>query len=110
MPAWIVIPGGSGQVGAVLARAFPQDDVVVIGRGGPVVWDGRTLGPWAEAIYLSIFALVLGGIAAAIRVGWQPDGAVLHEADLLPDLVVKLPPEPAHVVEREREHRRARRL
>ena len=24
--------------------------MIVIGRGGPVVWDGRTLGPWAEAI------------------------------------------------------------
>jgi uncharacterized protein len=46
----IVIPGGSGQVGAILARAFADDEVTVIGRGGPVVWDGRTLGPWAEAI------------------------------------------------------------
>ena len=46
----IVIPGGSGQLGAVLARAFADDEVVVIGRGGPVPWDGRTLGPWAEAV------------------------------------------------------------
>ena len=46
----IVIPGGSGQVGAILARAFADDDVTVIGRGGPVVWDGRTLGPWVDAI------------------------------------------------------------
>lgn len=37
-------------MGAILARAFPEDEIVVIGRGGPVVWDGRTLGPWAEAI------------------------------------------------------------
>ena len=22
----------------------------MIGRGGPVAWDGRTLGPWASAI------------------------------------------------------------
>ncbi len=46
----VVFPGGSGQVGAILHRAFPEDEVIVIGRGGPVVWDGRTLGPWAEAI------------------------------------------------------------
>jgi uncharacterized protein (TIGR01777 family) len=37
-------------VGAILRRAFPDDEVVVIGRGGPVVWDGRTLGPWASVI------------------------------------------------------------
>jgi uncharacterized protein (TIGR01777 family) len=46
----IVIPGGSGQVGAIVARAFADNDVVVIGRSGPVAWDGRTLGPWAEAL------------------------------------------------------------
>jgi uncharacterized protein (TIGR01777 family) len=37
-------------VGAILRRAIPEDEVIVIGRGGPVVWDGRTLGPWASAI------------------------------------------------------------
>jgi uncharacterized protein (TIGR01777 family) len=46
----VVIPGGSGQVGTIIARAFPDDEVTVIGRGGPVAWDGRTLGPWAEAV------------------------------------------------------------
>jgi len=33
----IVIPGGSGQVGAILRREF--DDVVVVSRRGPVGWD-----------------------------------------------------------------------
>jgi hypothetical protein len=51
----IVIPGGSGQVGTVLARAFQRDghEVVVISRR-PVVapwrvisWDGVTLGDWS---------------------------------------------------------------
>ena len=46
----IVIPGGSGQVGAILRRAFGDDEVTVIGRGGPVAWDGRTLGTWASAL------------------------------------------------------------
>lgn len=54
----IVIPGGTGQVGTVLARAFhPEHEVVVLSRGTTrhlpwrvVAWDGRTLGPWAEEI------------------------------------------------------------
>src|SRR5215813_5460578 len=54
----IVVPGGSGQVGTVLARAFHEDghEVVVLSRQpGPapwrvVGWDGRTLGPWMEEL------------------------------------------------------------
>jgi hypothetical protein len=53
----VIIPGGSGQVGQVLRRAFEAKGhtVVVLSRGGgdagPVrQWDGRTLGPWAEEI------------------------------------------------------------
>src|SRR6266508_992726 len=54
----IVIPGGSGQVGRILARSFQQsgDDVVVLSRSGRatpwrvVPWDGKTVGQWAEEI------------------------------------------------------------
>jgi uncharacterized protein (TIGR01777 family) len=51
----VVIPGGSGHVGGILTRAFRAsgDDVIVLSRGGgegSVVWDGRTLGPWAATI------------------------------------------------------------
>src|SRR5689334_18866378 len=53
----IVIPGGTGQVGAILARAATSrgDDVVVLSRGGRsdarvVEWDAKTLGPWAKEI------------------------------------------------------------
>ena len=53
----ILIPGGSGQVGSVLARAFRADghEVVVISRKsvGPeqsIVWDGKTLGEWASEV------------------------------------------------------------
>lgn len=55
----VVIPGGSGQVGTTLARAFQQrgDEVVVLSRtqnsAGPwrgVNWDGETLGEWASEI------------------------------------------------------------
>lgn len=50
----VVIPGGSGQVGTILARALHRggDDVVVLSRA-PVerpwrvlAWDGVTLGDW----------------------------------------------------------------
>jgi uncharacterized protein (TIGR01777 family) len=52
----VVIPGGSGQVGTMLARAFQRDghDVVVLSRrpaAAPwnvVAWDARTPGDWAE--------------------------------------------------------------
>jgi uncharacterized protein (TIGR01777 family) len=51
----IVIPGGSGQVGTVLARAFHRQgsEVVVLSRkptNAPwrvVAWNAQTLGPWA---------------------------------------------------------------
>ena len=55
----VVIPGGSGQVGTVLARAFHQrgDEVVVLGRTQTnarpwrvVKWNGETLGNWASEI------------------------------------------------------------
>jgi uncharacterized protein len=52
----IVIPGGSGQVGTLLARAFQGSghEVVVLSRRPEarpwrvVSWDGETLGPWAR--------------------------------------------------------------
>src|SRR3982074_909888 len=50
----IIIPGGSGQVGTGLARAFRKDghEVVVLSRAPAsapwrtVAWDGETLGDW----------------------------------------------------------------
>jgi uncharacterized protein (TIGR01777 family) len=52
----IVIPGGSGQIGTVLARAFHQrgHEVVVLSRKPAnaawrmVEWDGETLGDWVS--------------------------------------------------------------
>jgi uncharacterized protein (TIGR01777 family) len=51
----VVIAGGSGQVGTVLARALAArgDEVIVITRGSAaacgraVFWDGASLGAWA---------------------------------------------------------------
>ncbi|RBY94659.1 epimerase [Blastococcus sp. TBT05-19] len=54
----IVLPGGTGQVGGLLRRALAAQghDVVVLSRRPEqledgvrhVLWDGRTLGAWAE--------------------------------------------------------------
>ncbi len=55
----IVIPGGTGQVGTLLARSFAKDghDVVVLSRGqakaGPwrvVAWNAASLGSWAAEL------------------------------------------------------------
>src|SRR5262245_54116593 len=54
----IILPGGSGQVGTILARAFSQagHEVVVLGRkptAAPwrvVEWDAETLGNWATEL------------------------------------------------------------
>ncbi len=54
----IVIPGGSGQVGTILARAFHQDghEVVVLSRSPgaapwrTALWDARTPGDWVPRI------------------------------------------------------------
>jgi len=53
----IVLPGGSGQVGQILARAFTANgqEVVVLTRGAAaqgraVPWDGRTVDAWAAEI------------------------------------------------------------
>jgi hypothetical protein len=54
----IVIPGGTGQVGTLLARAFQADghEVVVLSRKPAsalwrvVPWDAKTLGDWASEL------------------------------------------------------------
>jgi len=60
----VVLPGGSGQLGVLLARALRArgDEVVVLSRAGGgaqgaaaagarvVTWDARTLGPWTAEI------------------------------------------------------------
>lgn len=58
----VIIPGGSGQVGTILARAYHArgDEVVVLGRSPAgarapapwrfVPWDARTVGAWASEV------------------------------------------------------------
>lgn len=71
----IVIPGGSGQVGTLLARAFVKDghDVVVLSRRPTkaawrsVGWDGVTLGEWAREIDGSDVVVNLAGRSVNCR-------------------------------------------
>jgi uncharacterized protein (TIGR01777 family) len=57
-PLRIVLPGGSGQVGRMLAQFFQErgHHVTILTRGPytapwqTVHWDGRTLGPWVETL------------------------------------------------------------
>jgi uncharacterized protein (TIGR01777 family) len=54
----IVLPGGTGQVGGMLARELLArgHEVVILSRGGQggaartVSWDGRTVGAWAREL------------------------------------------------------------
>lgn len=71
----IVIPGGSGQVGTILARAFHKEghQVTVLSRnpsGAPwnmAKWDGKTLGLWAQAIDGADVVINLAGYTVNCR-------------------------------------------
>ncbi len=57
-PLRIVLPGGSGQVGTLLAQLFQESGhfVTVLTRSPyrrpwqTVHWDGQTEGPWTETL------------------------------------------------------------
>jgi uncharacterized protein (TIGR01777 family) len=76
----IVIPGGSGQVGTVLARHFHANghDVVVLSRSpvaAPwkvVAWDAGTVGPWAAE---------LDGAAAVVNLAGRSVNCRYHAAN-----------------------------
>ena len=71
----IVIPGGSGQVGTILARAFHRDghDVVVLSRRPRiqpwrvVSWDGATLAGWSRELDGSDAVINLAGRSVNCR-------------------------------------------
>jgi uncharacterized protein (TIGR01777 family) len=71
----IVIPGGSGQLGEVLARAFHASDheVVVLSRSPrsapwrTVEWDGQTLGNWADEFEAADAIINLAGQSVNCR-------------------------------------------
>lgn len=69
----IVIPGGTGQIGAVLRRSLAAagHQVVVLTRrpagDGQVGWDGQTLGEWADVIDGSDIVINLAGRSVNCR-------------------------------------------
>jgi uncharacterized protein (TIGR01777 family) len=69
----IVIPGGTGQLGAMLSRALRRegDEVVILTRRatgpGQVTWDGERLGPWAGEIDGSDVVINLAGRSVNCR-------------------------------------------
>jgi uncharacterized protein (TIGR01777 family) len=74
----IVIPGGTGQIGAVLCRAFSDtnDEVVVLSRKPApqsvyrsVQWDGRTLCGWTQELEGADVVINLAGKSVNCRYG-----------------------------------------
>ena len=73
----VVLPGGSGQVGTVLARAFlarGDDGVVLSRRPSPapwrvVAWDGESAGPWTREIDGADVVINLAGRSVNCRYG-----------------------------------------
>jgi uncharacterized protein (TIGR01777 family) len=71
----IVIPGGTGQIGVVLARAFVAagHEVVVLSRKPGVApwrvvaWDAETLGPWASELEGADVVINLAGRSVNCR-------------------------------------------
>lgn len=72
----IVIPGGSGQVGGILSRAFAAEghEVVVLSRRGnagrsarTVLWDAKTFGPWATELERADAVINLAGRSVNCR-------------------------------------------
>lgn len=73
----IVIPGGTGQVGGILRRwyAAAGHDVVVLGRQPQTlepgvrhrVWDGRSIGDWAEELDGADVVVNLAGRSVSCR-------------------------------------------
>jgi uncharacterized protein len=72
----VVIPGGSGQLGQILATHFHEkgDDVTVIARNPDpralwhsIMWNGRTLGPWAKAFDGADLVINLAGRSVNCR-------------------------------------------
>ncbi|MFP5247974.1 MAG: NAD-dependent epimerase/dehydratase family protein, partial [Thermoanaerobaculia bacterium] len=68
----IIIPGGTGHLGTILTRHFREQGhrVVVLSRNVEaegVLWDGRTLGPWAKTLDGADVLLNLAGRSVDCR-------------------------------------------
>ncbi len=73
----ILLPGGGGHLGTLLARAFHGQghDVVVLSRTPTpqlwrvVAWDGATLGPWTAELEGADAVINLAGLSVNCRYG-----------------------------------------
>jgi uncharacterized protein (TIGR01777 family) len=82
----VVIPGGSGQVGTILARAFQRDgdEVVVLSRSPAelpwrsIAWDGRTVGGWAAELDGADVVINLAGRSVNCRYTAENRRAILE--------------------------------
>lgn len=91
----IVIPGGSGQVGTLLARALQADghEVVVLSRrpgSAPwrvVGWDARTPGEWTKEIDAADAVINLAGRSVNCRYNAENRRAILESRVLSTTLV-----------------------
>lgn len=71
----IVIPGGAGQVGSILAQAFQArgDEIVVLSRSPGLApwrvaaWDGISIGPWAAELNGADVVINLAGRSVNCR-------------------------------------------
>ena len=82
----IVIPGGSGQLGTLLARAFQGDghDVIVLSRypihapWRTMQWDAESLGSWTAALDGADVVINLAGRNVNCRYTPENRRAILH--------------------------------
>lgn len=83
----IVIPGGTGQVGRMLCRAFSSagDEVVVLSRKTNagcscrcVEWDGESVGDWARELEGAAAVINLAGRSVNCRYGEKNRREILH--------------------------------
>lgn len=79
----IVIPGGTGHLGRMLTESFRRrgDEVVVLSRNveAPArLWDGRTLGDWAEEVDGADVVINLAGRSVDCRYGTKEREEILR--------------------------------
>ena len=91
----IVIPGGSGQVGTVLARAFHADghEVIVLSRNPrkspwrAIPWDGQTPGDWTDRLAGADAVINLAGRSVNCRYNAR-NRAEIMESRITPTRVI----------------------
>ena len=102
----LIIPGGSGQVGTLIARNFHQDghEVIVLSRN-PVPapwkvlpWDAKSLGDWASEFERADVTINMAGRSVNCRYGDNNRREIIDSACSPPKLSERQsPPHPIHL-------------